>query len=200
MKKKYIIVLTIIFVTVLAVIASVMFFTWWQQEQVRREDANELMRQQAQYGWTLGFTHNPHAMGWVLLHISHGRETEFTEIVFVHSAEEAEGFPEHVLAAWPRDVEGVFSYDAPTEVALLGFNWWIERINEIAPGEIRGIPVSEIIFPGTIQYPIGIEDLVDHWEDVMDVLNQIPSQFHEGFRTNGRWILRDQQDSVDVGG
>ena len=183
----------IILVTILAIVVGIIFFMWWQQEQVRRGEANELMRQQAQYGATLGFMYYPHTMSFLLHHIAHGRETEFTEIVFVHSAEQAEGFPEHVLVAWPSIAAEVFFEEDRTEVFLLGFNWWIERINRTAPGEIRGTAVSEIIFPDTIQYPIRIEDLVDHWEDVMDVLNQIPSRFHEEFQTSASFILCDQQ-------
>ena len=80
------------------------------------------------------------------------------ELVFVHSQEEAQGFPDNVVVAWPRDIER-------THTIIEGINWMAE--NNPPPlwnDEPTREPISLADFGFT--EPITIRDLVDNWEQV----------------------------------
>lgn len=83
----------------------------------------------------------------------------YTEFIFVHNAEEAEGFPDNVIHAWPRD-------NAWTQGLIEGMHWAVSR-EEIG---ILNEPTS-MRDPFTLEdfgltYPLTITDLVDNWEKV----------------------------------
>ena len=69
----------------------------------------------------------------------------YTELVFVHSEEEALGFPDNVIVAWPQEgtVQGIID----------GLNWQTYRAE---------IDLAEF---GLI-YPIAITNLLDDWEAI----------------------------------
>ena len=78
-------------------------------------------------------------------------ETDKMELVFVHSAEEAEGYAEGVIVAWPS---------AKTERILWSLNWFVARDE---------IDVTEF----SLEYPVTMEDLIDRWEAVDELMQSL---------------------------
>jgi len=91
-------------------------------------------------------------------------DENLTEFIFFHSAEEAYGHPQHVVAAWPNDdfIPGL----------ILGFHWAINRT-----GEDRGSgyyvydrmsrrSVITSLEEWGLSYPITRCDFVDNWEAI----------------------------------
>ena len=79
----------------------------------------------------------------------------YTELVFVHTEEEAIGFPDNIIVAWPRDrftAEGV----------VAGFHWAVNRSEE----ELRGSREVITLEQFGLSPPLTVEDLVDSWERV----------------------------------
>ena len=86
-------------------------------------------------------------------------DPSFTELIFVHNEEEAQGFPDNVITAWPR--EGNW-----TQGLLYGINWAVGRDeNDLYNIGRQMRPVVTFEQFGLF-YPITIEDLVDNWEKV----------------------------------
>ena len=88
----------------------------------------------------------------------------FTELVFVHSREEAQGFNDNVIVVWPAEGQA-------TERR-------IELLNKFAShtAEELGNPSRWGRHPINIEdfgltYPITIVDLVDNWEGILGVWN-----------------------------
>jgi hypothetical protein len=79
------------------------------------------------------------------------------ELVFVHSQEEAQGFPDNVVVGWPRDVPWIHTI-------IEGINWTAENDPPLWNGEPTREPISLADFGFT--EPITIRDLVDNWEQV----------------------------------
>jgi hypothetical protein len=87
----------------------------------------------------------------------------YTDLVFVLSEEEAQGFPDNIITAWPRTGER-----EPTA----------RIINEIHHG--IGLTESDLIWPGEtdafrevvtleefeLSYPVTASDFVDNWRQV----------------------------------
>ena len=73
---------------------------------------------------------------------------EYSDFVFVHSEAEAAGFPEDVIVGWPGDITP---------------NMVVEINAEILRSEIDLEPFS-------LEYPITIENLVDDWKSIDDLL------------------------------
>ena len=86
----------------------------------------------------------------------------FTEIVFVHSEEDAARFDVDVLVAWPG---------WGTWRALDGFNYMLFWATEA-----RHIPehLSHIKIPESLSYPLTFEAIVDNWEEVNELLSSFP--------------------------
>ena len=90
----------------------------------------------------------------------------YTELVFVHSQEDAQGFPDNVIVAWPWDIPA-------TQGRVNRLNSFVSR-NEVQLRNLRiwgREPISLEDFGLT--YPITIADLVDNWEKVVDVWNAL---------------------------
>ena len=77
-------------------------------------------------------------------------ETDKMVLVFVHSEEEAEGYEEGIIVAWPS---------AKTEITLIRINRYIER---------EGIDISRF----SLEYPLTMENLVDNWEPIEEFLRE----------------------------
>ena len=90
----------------------------------------------------------------------------YTELVFVHNKEQAQGFSDNVIVAWPRD------WPATQGVVNIMNNMVSRNAEEL--GNLRTQtrePISLEDFGLT--YPITIEDLVDNWEKVIAVWNAL---------------------------
>ena len=105
--------------------------------------------------------------GWVFFRLLVGSASQefdpfFDELIFVHNEEEAQGFPDNVIVAWPRDGQW-------TQDLINGIHWSIE--NPLL--NLHGRPVRE---PVTLEdfglvYPLTAADLVDNWEKVNELWN-----------------------------
>ena len=82
----------------------------------------------------------------------------FDTLIFVHSEEEAQGFPDNVVVAWPVDSEWLQS-----EIQRL--NRRVRR-DEDDPLFSRAIGVEALLRDYGLVYPITIVDFVDNWEAV----------------------------------
>ena len=86
----------------------------------------------------------------------------YTELVFVHSQEEAQGFPDSTIVAWPRDEW--------SQSVIRGIHWAASRSESdlISPGGlIIREPFSLADFGLT--YTLSVADLVDNWEKINDL-------------------------------
>jgi len=116
----------------------------------------------------------------------------YDELIFVHSEEESEGFPDNVIVAWP-----LYPF---THTRLAGLNWAITRdLNEISgnPETRRNHKINLEDFG--LSYPITIEDMVDNWEKVHAVWNALGSAEHRDIRLFGQRIGSLSEDSVNEG-
>jgi len=105
---------------------------------------------------------------WEMTHPSSPRfDPSFTELIFVHNKEQAQGFPDNVIVAWPIDHPAaqrvvdrmnMMANRTKEELPRLGSQRWRE-------------PISLEDFGLT--YPITLEDFVDNWEKVIAVWNAL---------------------------
>ena len=86
-------------------------------------------------------------------------EVQFTEIVFVHSYEEAAQFGEYVLVAWPEEN----LYREGRILPIRGTPWIIEQLNEGLRNEFPDIDFRDYGLP---ENEITLIDVVDNWEIV----------------------------------
>jgi len=91
------------------------------------------------------------------------RNRHYTEFVFVHTAAEAEAFPNNVIVAWPSENEllhrieiDVMHREASRTAEELEQRWWLRR---------REVTLEEF----GLSYPITVEDFVDNWEGIRDL-------------------------------
>ena len=89
-------------------------------------------------------------------------ELPISEVVFVNSAEEAEGFGEDVLVAWPTEASDLF----------LGFiNDWIDP-DALGLGQFTGRPdldISDL----DVEFPLPRELMVEDWELMLEIIERI---------------------------
>jgi len=88
-------------------------------------------------------------------------DASFTELVFVHNQEEAIGFSDNVVIAWPsetmnvqRAIDRINVFAARTE----------ERLKELREGR-HFFNIEDF----GLTYPITIADLINNWEGVLSV-------------------------------
>jgi len=96
----------------------------------------------------------------------------FNELAVVRTQEEAQGFPDNVIVAWPK-------YGESWERLLEAVNWVIERTEEeslkIFPNERRpfGVEAFEEIF--SFSHPLDMSDVVDNFEQFLGLWYLIES-------------------------
>ena len=83
----------------------------------------------------------------------------YTEVVFVHSETEAQGFPDNIVVAWPRD--GDWNNNLIEEI-----HWEVSRAEAdlMFHGRLSR-PVVTLEEFG-LSYPITVADFVDNWKNV----------------------------------
>jgi len=102
----------------------------------------------------------------------------YTELVLVHSEEEAAGFPDNVLVAWPDERFAEYVVLRIIEITK-------RDGSESAPFRFGDGPISLEQFG--LSYPLEVSDLVDNWEKVYEfflTLNNIE-------RWNFHWDVLD---------
>ena len=92
-------------------------------------------------------------------------EVQFTEIIFVHTPEEAAQFGEHVLVAWPQENR----YTEGRERPYRGTQMMIDALNE---GIHRVFPHIDFRDYGLPENEITMSDVIDNWEVVNELLLQ----------------------------
>ena len=128
-----------------------------------------------------------HAFWRVFVHINPNTpyfNPFYTELVFVHNEEEATGFPDNIIVAWPR--EGEFS-----QGLIDGMHWAVNRdansLTRRSGSKIRKVITLEEF---GLSYPLTVEDLVDNWEKIYALWNAFtPSE-----QNTVRWVARGGQD------
>ena len=103
----------------------------------------------------------------------------YTELIFVHSQAEAQGFPYNVIVAWPRENERIVQ-----DI--------VDRLNNAASRTVADLPSPDNVWghgrrPISLrsfgfEEPITIADLVDNWENVIAVWNALTQTERDGIR------------------
>jgi hypothetical protein len=132
----------------------------------KAEEAGDPMIAQVQFAHYWWFsTNSKHGEGELVTNSLRGRyvyhlespDGVFTDIVFVHSEEDAIGFEDDILVAWPD----------PLAMHLLQRN--LDTLNR----SIRERNIDLSIY--SLRYPITVIDLVDNWEQVHTVWIEVNS-------------------------
>ena len=84
-----------------------------------------------------------------------------TEIVFVHNEAQAEGFPDNVIVAWPR--EGF------VDRTLAAIQFVVDRTQEELDVSRFNTRATITLEQFGLSYPLTAEDLVDNWEKVYEL-------------------------------
>jgi hypothetical protein len=107
----------------------------------------------------------------------------YTELVFVHSQEEAQGFPDSTIVAWPREER------APK--IIHGIHWAASRDENslLQPGGFGGIRIRD---PFSLEdfgltYPLTVADLVDNWEKLNDLWRNGLTENERTHLPNSTW-------------
>jgi hypothetical protein len=112
------------------------------------------------------------------------------EIIFVHSEEEAAGFPDNVITAWPTDT---------TDGIIAGLHWAVSRDEDDFESRPElGRSVFSLEDFGLL-YPLTPADLVNDWENVHALWNA----FNDNVRSHINWAAPDggpRTDETDESG
>ena len=102
----------------------------------------------------------------------------FDELVFVHSEEEAIGFPDNVIVAWPDT--GIF-----TEGLIYNIHWAVSRTPD---DEWTGFPRRDVLALEEfgLSYPLTVADLVDNWEKVRALWRTFPGSEQQTILSRAR--------------
>ena len=113
-------------------------------------------------------------------------DASITEFIFFHSAEEAYGHPQHVVAAWPNEdfIDGF----------VIGFNWAINRTGEDRGNGFyiyertsrRSVITLDSLEARGLSYPITRCDFVDNWEEMNRLWLYFRDREREIIRTAAR--------------
>ena len=100
-------------------------------------------------------------LGMAIFQISM-RNRHFTDFVFVHTAAEAEAFPDNVVVAWPSEDEALnqLRIDAMHRQA----SRTAEELEQLR-WRRRAVTLEEF----GLSYPITVEDFVYNWEGIRDL-------------------------------
>ena len=85
----------------------------------------------------------------------------YTDVVFVHTEEEGQGFPENVIVAWPRTGGGI-----ETEIFFMHQHANMTEAELSQRSNPRPVVTLEEF---GLSYPLTRADLVDNWEKVMEL-------------------------------
>ena len=97
-------------------------------------------------------------------------EESYVDIVFVHSAEEAIGFPDNVLVAWPRPfvlMDGIDRAETLDDVVDWGSFRSFLRNDDYIRGKFPDIDYRDFGLP---EDKITHNDIVENWEIVAEII------------------------------
>ena len=140
---------------------------YWIRIQQNREREMEL-RSKAMYATSMDFRYGDSLISWgnVIAEFESNRhnpdEVQYTEIVFVHSPEEAVGFGEYVLVAWPSEN----FYLTPDSRWPIGTQ---ARIDDLNYAILHSYPYVDLRDFGLPENEITINDVVENWEIVHEI-------------------------------
>jgi len=90
----------------------------------------------------------------------------YVDIVFVHSAEEAVGFPENVLVVWPSS-----EYTTDDDIVILGTNGQIRLLAEYIRFNHTDVDLRDFGLP---ENTVTVYDAVENWEIVEKLIIEFP--------------------------
>ena len=121
-------------------------------------------------------------------------DMKISEVVFVHSAEEAEGFPTNVLVAWPTEWSYLF---------LDYLNEWLdpEAIGWNQPEDLV-LDISDF----GVELPLTREFIVEDWEMMREIRERLSSSRDVPFvggvsgmlANRVRAIIREARDDIEI--
>ena len=128
-------------------------------ESLNLSEEDVRLRQLLLFGQGLHFEHNMDLRFMDMRQEIESGTHRFTDVVFVHTPDEALGVADGVIALWP------------TEHSIRATDLLNERINRSERFDFEDFGLS---------YPITIEDVVDSWESVLEVWQNIGSSGRRG--------------------
>jgi len=100
----------------------------------------------------------------------------YTEMVFVHSQEEASMLPNNILTAWPRGCNWAHGL-------VSAINWAVNRdeadLTHFITGRTRDVMYLEDF---GLSYPLTIADKIDYWEEVSALWQALPQDERSAIR------------------
>ena len=99
-------------------------------------------------------------------------EENYTDVVFVHSAEEAVGFPDNVLIAWPRELilrEGITSAETFEDIISTGTMWEVAQVESHIDMQFSNGGITDFRDYGLPERRITLNDVVENWERVAEL-------------------------------
>jgi len=181
----------IIAVILTLIVALVVTMSTGNQEEEAQEAQELIDLVKFRYAQSLGFAFGIVAHGRTieshrvvfLQMLDHRPAPFYTDLVFVHSRAEAEGFPDNVLVAWPTAGGGRATarslqraVDRPEEA---GLDTWGQRRPAVTLEQFG------------LSQPLTVEDLVDNWEKVNALFRALT--FSERYS-----ILRTTRMNIDL--
>lgn len=159
--KKQIILLVII------IISTITIGIWGCTNRALQEKEREI-RDKAMYATRMNFTttervNTGNVSGRLHVNRQSPYEENYTAIVFVHTAEEANQIEGHVLVAWPR-LEGYIG-----EMLIPGTDARIDRFNGLVRFKNPDVDFRDYGLP---ENEITIIDVVDNWEIVWEIIRK----------------------------
>ena len=115
-------------------------------------------------------------------------DPSYTEFVFVHNAEEAEGFADNVVVAWPSRL----TYHFIPEIHLFA-NMDKDELAE-RRFETRDVITFEQF---GLSYPLTIEDFVDNWESVHALWQSLTGSERNTILSDARRALDAERENED---
>jgi len=181
-KNKYILSIVLVIVMITGIFVGIYLYQRHVENMenianMEREAELEMLRRdeildEISYAYHMFFGHNFPAYGnpnnsrdpfnTTYVHIGlHSGQLEISEVVFVHSAEEAEGFAEDVFVAWPTEW---------SELYLEFINGWLDP--EVR-GHVQHVDMVIDIDDLNIELPLTRELMVEDWELMIEIRERL---------------------------
>ena len=117
---------------------------------------------------------------------------KISEVVFVHSAEEAEGFPTNVLVAWPTEWSYLF---------LDYLNEWLDP-EAIGWNQTEDLVIDISDF--SVELPLTRELMVEDWETMIEIRESLRNYGDTGGGVSGMLnsrvgrIIWEARDDIEI--
>jgi len=116
----------------------------------------------------------------------------YTDLIFVYSQDDAYGFPDNIIVAWP-------GRDGFPEGMIAGIHWMVSKTEEELLSMMRLERLRRPLFTLEdfgLSYPLTLEDLVDNWEKVEELWDAFTDSEWSFIRTFASRYARDFIDNA----